>query len=286
MKKLGIILDSFSCLTKKEANELNILFLPFQTIIDDQIFVDDGIEYSYASIASKVADAKNFKTSAPNASIVEDTLEKASKEYEHVIYLGISEGLSSGTTNAKAVAQKYKNIYFIDNSFCGRMILDIALYARKLYEEQNKDINDVISALNEIADKTQIFITPFTFDYLIKGGRFSGLKKLFILGLQKIKTFPIVKFQHKVHFHGLSRSKQMAVSKMFKKLIEAIGGENNISNYDFRLIHCDDAANIEITKNIAKKHNITFKTIDVASGIIVVHVGPMGISIGASPKLD
>ncbi|MGP1451492.1 MAG: DegV family protein [Metamycoplasmataceae bacterium] len=284
MKKLGIILDSFSCIDKKTADEYEIGFLPLQSIIDNKTYLD-GVDISYEELINQIEGAKEIRTSLPILSHIEETIESMSKKYEHVIYLGINENLSSSTTTASAIAKNYPNLHIVQNNFCGKMFLDIALYIQNFYEVNN-DINLTLKELDKYIKQTTIFITPFSSEYLVRGGRMKGLKKFLISGLQKLRIFPIVKYEGKVSFAGLATSKQHSINKIIQKILLFIGGKENIDKYDFRLIHGTDETNNNIAREIAQKNNINFTSEDFSSGIIAIHTGPRALAIGVSLKIN
>lgn len=284
MKKLGIILDSFSCIDEKTANDLNIAYLPLQSIVAGKTY-EDGINISYKELIQEIYKTKDLKTSLPVLSKIEKTIETMAKTYEHVIYLGINEHLSSTTTTAQVFAKNYPNVHIVQNHFCGRMFVDVALYIQSYYEKE-QNIAKTLLELDRLVKDSCIFISPFTSEYLVNGGRLKGLKKFMVASLQKIKIFPIVQYEGKVKFSGLVRSKVNSIEKIIQKTIKFIGGANNIPKYDFRLIHGIDESNNEIAIAIAKKYGIEFSSIDYSSGIIAIHTGPTALAIGASIKLE
>lgn len=280
MKKLGFIIDSFSSLTKEQANSLGFGFLSLQSEIDGEIF-QDGLQEPEI-LLNKIDKASNILTSLPRLDLLEAEIERMSKSFDEVIILILHESLSSSARYCKTIAQEYKNVHVVSNFFSGDQFVDVALNAQKSYE-QNQDINKVIEEINEINEKSQTYILPVNLDYIIKGGRLTGAKKFI---MTKIQMIPLLKYRESVTVSTLKRSTSSLISKTFEKLVKLIGGSEKVNEFSFRLIRGLDHKVVEVVKEIASELGIVLDSIQSTSGAVAIHCGPSAFSISVMPKLN
>ncbi|ADE19430.1 DegV family protein [Mycoplasma crocodyli] len=279
MKKLGIIIDSFSGITKQKADELNYGYLALQIELDGKIF-EDGHQ-PFEEVLDTLGKSKKFMTSLPIYKKIENTISDFSKNYDEVIYISISSALSSTSVQAEAISKNFNNVHVIDNKFSGDQITDVASYVVKLFNE-TQDINQVIETVKNISSKSQTYIVPKNLDYIIKGGRLTGAKKFI---MTRIPMIPILKFDGHVSVSGLKRSTKTAIAKVFEKLIKFAGGLNEIKNYSLRLICGNDNDIYQEVMDYTTSENIVLDSIQVTPSAVAVHCGPQAISLSIMPKL-
>ncbi|WAM01011.1 DegV family protein [Mycoplasmopsis felis] len=173
MKKLGIIVDSFSGLTQEQANEKGYRFLPLRIEIDG-VFYEDGKEIDSQDLLKKLTTETKVKTSLPNYNLIVQTIEETSNEYDDVIYLGVSKELSNTFSQFISVASEKNNVYAMENHLFGNQIIRVVEYFKKLYEN-GASINELYSKLNDINETSRTFIVPKNLQFIVNGGRLSRL---------------------------------------------------------------------------------------------------------------
>ena len=82
MKKLGIILDSFSGLSAKEYSDLGIEYINNTIILDGKLY-KQGIDGTLEELIDLIIGASDYKTSLPSIGLVIDMFENVSKKYEN-----------------------------------------------------------------------------------------------------------------------------------------------------------------------------------------------------------
>lgn len=278
MKKLGIILDSFSGLSKEYANEKGFGFFSLQSEIDNEIFFD-GIDQP-VKMLNKLENASQMKTSLPNIDEMETVINHFAQEYDDVLVLLLSAELSSTTSYAKTIAKEYPNVHVVDNSFVGEQYLQVVQLAQQMYHE-GANIEQICQKIQELSDESLIYIVPKNLDFMIKGGRLSAAKKFI---MQKIPMIPVLKFAGSVNVSALKRTLKGAIQKMFEKIIKKIDGVENTHNYSFRLIHGLDEEINKLVLEIAQSFNISFESQQYTSTAVAIHCGPSAISVTVLPK--
>ncbi|CAC13939.1 conserved hypothetical protein [Mycoplasmopsis pulmonis] len=281
MKKLGIIIDSFTSITEDEFKKLeDFYFLPLQLILDGTSY-EDNPSNDRQKLFDKIIQASDIKTSLPISSTIEKAVNESSQKYNDVLVLPIASFLSGTISVINVYAQKHKNVHIFDNHFVANTIVEIGLQAKKMYEQENKSIKEIITWLEEINTKTITFLSLKTLDYLVKGGRISGVKKFI---LTKLKLFPIIQSYTNNSIAGLKRTFKSSLEKIYNKLAEFIGGENNFKNYNLKLVHGPSKEMVDGAVEFFKQKGLEFSSIVLASTVIIAHTGPDSISISVVPK--
>lgn len=277
MKKLGIIIDSFACITQQQANELGYHLLPLQVEINDQLTKEETI--NNLKLLEDISVAQSTKTSLPNLGLIEETLTYCARTYEHTIFIGISEHLSSTPKYIDSFSQEHGNIHVIKNNLVGSQIKEAILLAQNVYQ-QTQDIKKVKSALAKFISKCSTYILPATLDHMIKGGRLTGIKKLL---LSTIKMVPLLKYEPEgtVSVATLKRTQKGALDKLVEKITDEVKG---IKNASYEII-CGIDKNInEKLEKITQNLNIINREITPAA--IAIHTGPDAVCLTSMPNKE
>ena len=103
MKSIGIITDSHSSISQEEAANRGIFVLPMPFYIDGECFYE-GLTLSRKTFFEKMGAGAQITTSQPSPAAVMEIWDKALKEYEKILYMPISSGLSGSFETAAALA--------------------------------------------------------------------------------------------------------------------------------------------------------------------------------------
>lgn len=172
MKPIGIITDSHSSISQAEAERLGIRVLPMPFYIDGECFYE-GINLTREEFFAKLESGSTITTSQPSPADVYDIWDQALTEYEKILYMPLSSGLSGSCQTAMAMAQdeKYEGrILVVDHgqiaSPLHQMILDTLDLIGKGYSAEK--IKEILEAAK---DRMMIYIGVDTLEYLKRGGR-------------------------------------------------------------------------------------------------------------------
>ena len=139
MKKIGIMTDSHSGILTEEAEKLGIKVLPMPFYIDDELYLE-GVDLSREEFYEKLRQGVNVSTSQPSPQEVMETWDDMLKEYETLIYIPISSGLSGSCMTAQGLAQdeEYEGkVFVVDNGHVStplhRSVLDAVEMAEAGY---------------------------------------------------------------------------------------------------------------------------------------------------------
>ncbi|MGL5205786.1 MAG: DegV family protein [Metamycoplasmataceae bacterium] len=283
MKKLAIVIDSFSGLYKKdiESEGGDIYFLSLQVEIDGEV-MDEGIEIPKDSLINKIRDGLPSSTSLPSLAYMQELIERLSSEYEQVIFLPILKYISGTSDTLAAFAKNHKNATIINNNFVGATYLEIAKKAIEMSSE-GKSFEEIVSYIKTISDKSIGYIIPNELKALIKSGRLTGIKKHIITtGNLSI----IIKVFDKLSVTGLSRTKKGAVAKVIAKL-EKFCNENKVKEgYVYKIVFGYEETLLKLAKEKIKENALELAFEMKTSLSTFIHTGWGSIYIGVTPKIN
>ncbi|MEA4206132.1 DegV family protein [Mycoplasma sp. 1199] len=277
MEKIGIIIDSFSGISKSEAEAHGFYYLPLQIEIDKKVYQDGIVDP--LEVLDQLATATDIKTSSPKLDILQSAVKKAAEENQEVIYLGISSKLSSTPNHVAAMSNEYKNVHVVDNHFAGVQLLYAAKYAKKL-SEQGLEVQSIINHLAKLNQKSHTFLLPMNLKYLISGGRLSSVKKFIA---SKVSIYPVLSYDKNdaVSFVSFKLTSSGAIKKLFEKVMEVV---DKPEDYVFTWMHGIDEKVNKLVQEQAQKHSIKLVNEQLTSSVISVHTGPEAFAIMITPK--
>ena len=175
MKKIAVVTDSHSSISPAEAAMLGVHVLPMPFDIDGQDYFE-GVNITRQQFFGYQRAGATIGTSQPAPAAVMEMWDKLLAEYESILYMPLSSGLSSSCQTAIAYAEEEPyagRVFVVDNGRIAtplhRSILDaLELIAKGLTAAQCK------AALEAARDELVIYIAVETLEYLKRGGRISS----------------------------------------------------------------------------------------------------------------
>lgn len=167
---IAFVTDSNSGITQAEGEELGVFVIPMPFMIDGETYLE-GISLTQGQFYEKLAAGAEISTSQPSPETVTDLWDELLKEYESIVHIPMSSGLSGSCQTAMMLAQDYEGrVQVVDNqriSVTQRLaVLDaMELAGRGLTAQQIKD------ELERTKFDSIIYIMVDTLKYLKKGGR-------------------------------------------------------------------------------------------------------------------
>ena len=107
MSKVAILTDSNSGITQGEAPALGVYVLPMPFYINDQLYYED-LDLTQDQFYLRLReDSTKITTSMPLVGDLVDKWEELLDEYDEVVYIPMSSGLSSSCETAIMMAEDY-----------------------------------------------------------------------------------------------------------------------------------------------------------------------------------
>lgn len=289
MSKIAIVTDSNSGITPAQAKELGVYVIPMPFMIDGETYFED-VNLTKTEFYQKMSENAEISTSQPSPESVLEIWESLLKEYDEVVHIPMSSGLSGSCSTAYSLSLEYDGrVVVVDNQRISVTLRQSVLDAVKLAElgKSAVEIRDVLEA--DKANST-IYITLDTLHYLKKGGRITPAAAALgaLLRLKPVLTIQGDKLDAYSKARTSKQGKETMISAV-KNDIEARFG-NNIEedNVFLGVVHSNNPESANIFKEEVQAVFPQYKDIyvDELSLSVACHIGPGCIALTATKKLD
>ena len=219
--KTAIMTDTNSGINKKEADELGIFLLPMPVIVKDKTYLE-GIDISLREMYEIMEDGIETSTSQPSPGSLMEMWDDILEEYDEVVHIPMTSGLSGSCENARGLARGYKGrVIVVDNHRISVPQRESVLEAKKM-ADMGKNGQEIAEYLEESGKDSSIYITVSDLKYLQRSGRL-GSTSAFLGSLLNIK--PILTIQgEKIDAFAKCRGIKLCERKM----IEALENDINV----------------------------------------------------------
>lgn len=189
--KVAIVTDSNSGILQEEAEKLGITVIPMPFLIDGEEYFED-ITLSQFQFFEKLAQNTDVSTSQPSIYNIVETWKKLLTEYDEVVHIPMSSGLSASMETAETFAKEFNGkVQVVDNKRISITQKQSVFDAIKLAKE-GKSAKEIKDFLLETSMLASIYILVPTLKYLKKGGRVTPAAA--VLGTM-LKIKPILQIQ-------------------------------------------------------------------------------------------
>ena len=170
MGKIAVVTDSNSGITQAKGKELGVYVLPMPFYINDELFFED-ITLTQEEFYKRLEEDADIKTSQPAPGDVMELWDKVLEEYDEIVYIPMSSGLSSSCENAMMLAQEYDGkVQVVNNQRISVTQYRSVMEAKKMVAN-GKSASEIKEILEATKFDSDIYITLDTLKYLKKGGR-------------------------------------------------------------------------------------------------------------------
>ena len=146
--------------------ELSVYVIPMPFYINEELFFED-ITLTQEEFYKKLEEDANISTSMPSPGDVMDLWDRLLEEYDEVVHIPMSSGLSSFCHTSMSLTQDYEGkVYVVDNQH----ICHTEKICRGSFENGGKKAcaQGIVSALMDDKMESSIYITVDTLKYLKK----------------------------------------------------------------------------------------------------------------------
>ena len=288
MSKVAIVSDSNSGITQLQAEELGITILPMPFFVGDKTLYED-IDLTQKEFYQMLSENANISTSMPLVGNVTDTWDALLKEYDEIVHIPMSSGLSGSCQTAMMLAREEKyegRVYVVDNGSVSAPLHRSILDALDLLES-GCSAAEVKVRMEQAKTKAGIYISVDNLKYLKHGGRISAGVALVggLLNVKPVLHFDIGMLELYKNCRGLKRAKQTMIEEVKTVIAKSYQQEYDAGNMH---IVAASSAGKEATEAWVKEIETAFpgQTIlcdDLSFGV-TCHIGPGGLGIGYTCK--
>lgn len=170
MSKVAIVSDSNSGITQSMAKEFGVTVMPMPFFVGDKTLYED-IDLSQEEFYQMLSEKTDIHTSMPLVGNVTDTWDELLKEYDEIVHIPMSSGLSGSCETAMMLSQDYDGkVQVVNNQRISvtqrQSVLDALALAK-----QGRTASEIKTILERDKFESSIYIMVDTLYYLKKGGR-------------------------------------------------------------------------------------------------------------------
>ncbi|WP_270774605.1 DegV family protein [Streptococcus anginosus] len=170
MTKIKIVTDSSITIEPQVVEDLEITIVPLSVMVDGVVYSDADLKEG--EFLRLMQSSKNLpKTSQPPVGVFAEIFETLGETADKIISIHMSHALS-GTVEAARQGATLANVdvTVIDSSFTDQALKFQVVEAAKLAKE-GADFDAILARIEEIREKTELYIGVSTLENLVKGGR-------------------------------------------------------------------------------------------------------------------
>lgn len=174
---IKITSDSTCDLPKELLEQYNIDLVPLIVVKENEEFLDN-VTITPTDIFAHVDQGGALcTTAARSVAVYQELFSKYADSYDGIIHINLGSGFSSSYQNAFIAAQNFPNVRVVDsrNLSCGQGLM--VLKACQLAESA-QSLDEIVSELEEYAEKVETSFVLDRLDYMVKGGRCSMVTAL------------------------------------------------------------------------------------------------------------
>ncbi|MBQ7919522.1 MAG: DegV family protein [Lachnospiraceae bacterium] len=221
MKPIGIVTDSHSGISQKRAKELGVKVLPMPFYFGEECYYED-VSLSREEFYRRLQAGETVSTSQPSPAEVMALWDEALLEYEQILYMPISSGLSGSCATAALLAgeEPYDGrVLVVDNGRVSALLHRAVLDGLELIEEgySAQEIKEILEASR--ADMV-IYIAVQTLENLKKGGRITPATAAIgtILNIKPVLKFDVGTLDSYAKCRGFQKAKKTMLEAIAKDL--------------------------------------------------------------------
>ena len=217
MKPIGVVTDSHSGISPEEAEQLGVKVLPMPFYVDNRCCYE-GVTFTREEFLEKLKNGAKVSTSQPSPLEVMKFWDEALTEFEQIIYIPISSGLSGSCSTASMLAsdEKYENkVFVVDNGRVSaplrRSVLDaleliekgyVAPWIKKMLESSRSDM--------------VIYVGVETLENLKRGGRISAASAALgtVLNIKPVLKFDVSTLDVYQKCRGFNKARKVMIEEM------------------------------------------------------------------------
>ena len=289
MGNVAIVTDSNSGISQAEGKELGIYVIPMPFLVDGKLYFED-VDMNKEQFYHFLENDADLSTSQPSPGDVMDLWDKLLKEYDEIMHIPMSSGLSASCSTAMGLARDYDGkVQVVDNQRISVTMQQSVMDAKHLVAA-GKSATQIKEILEKEALESSIYLMVDTLKYLKKGGRITPSAAL--LG-SALNLKPILQIQgDKLDAYKKVRGVKAAKKNMLEAMKKDV--EGRFSNYVTKgqlKLHVAYTTDEETARQWKEEvqsvfPNIAISRMDPLSFSVTCHTGPGVLAIAASHVLD
>lgn len=284
--KIAAATDSNSGITQEQAKQLGVHVLPMPFMIDGQMYYE-GVDLTHEEFFRRMEEGADITTSQPSPGEVTDFWDKLLEEYDAVVYIPMSSGLSGSCQTAMLLAEDYEGkVYVVNNQRISVTQMQSVLDARDLIKK-GYAAAQIRNILEETKFDSSIYVTVTTLKYLKKGGRITPAAAMLgtLLQIKPVLTIQGEKLDAFSKARTLKQGKTIMMTALKKDLETRFHDPEARHTWLEIAYTCSDEVAQEFKETVAEIYPDANICIAPLSLSIACHIGPGCLAVACSGHL-
>lgn len=287
MSTIAIVTDSNSGITQDAAGELGVFVLPMPFMINEQTFYED-IDLTQEQFYEKLASGADICTSQPSPESVMELWDRLLKDYDEIVHIPMSSGLSGSCQSAVMLAEDYDGrVQVVNNQRISVTQRQSCLDAR-LLAARGKNAKEIKDALEADRFNSSIYIMLDTLYYLKKGGRITPAAAAIgtMLKLKPVLQIQGEKLDAFAKARTVSQGKSIMINAVRSDMENRFGGAPDPAKHWISMAYTYDREAGEAYRAEVQEAFPGFEIhMDPLSLSVACHIGPGALAVTCSKKL-
>lgn len=286
MEKIAIVTDSNSGISQQQAEKMGIFVVPMPFMIDGETYYE-GINLSTDEFYKKLGQNADISTSQPTPGSVTDLWDKLLEEYDSIVHIPMSSGLSGSCHTAQILADDYDGrVQVADNQRISVTQRQAVLDAIEL-AGRGMSAKDIKEKLVSVKLESSIYIMVDTLKYLKRGGRITPAAAAFgeILRIKPVLQIQGEKLDAFAKVRSVKQAKNIMINAMKGDMEKRFGGASP-ENVWLEVAHTQ---NENEAKTFAGEILNEMPGFDIYTAPLSLsvscHIGPGALAIACSKKI-
>lgn len=284
MGKIAIVTDSNSGITQEEAKRLGVHVIPMPFYIDGELFLED-ITLTQEAFYEKLANDCEISTSQPSPGEVIELWDKLLEEYDEIVHIPMSSGLSSTCETAIMLSNDYDGkVEVVNNQRISVTQKTSVRDAVKLAEE-GKSAAQIKEILEAEKLESSIYITVDTLKYLKKGGRITPAAAAIgtVLNLKPVLQIQGEKLDAFAKVRGWKQAKKTMMDAMEKDLLHRFGGKKMSLLAAYTCSEEDAEGWKEELEDRFPNYTVEMNPLSLS---VACHIGPGALAVACAKEVE
>lgn len=285
-RKVAVVTDSNSGITQSQAKEMGVFVLPMPFMINEETFFED-ITLTQEEFYQKLEGGADVVTSQPSPESVMNLWKEVLKEYEEIVYIPMSSGLSGSCQSAIMLSEDFDGkVQVVNNQRISVTQRQSALDAL-LLADRGMSAAEIKDFLEKDKFNSSIYIMLDTLYYLKKGGRITPAAAAIgtILKLKPVLTIQGDKLDAFAKARTTNQGKTIMINAIRNDMENRLGGATP-DNIWLEVAYTKDEAAM---RQFVEELKVEFPGFDIVANplslSVACHIGPGSLAVACCRKV-
>lgn len=285
LKKIAVTTDSNSGILPEELKAEGVFVLPMPFLIDGEPYYEN-VNLTQEEFYTLLDKQASVSTSQPSPGELTEFWTGILKEYDEIVHIPMSSGLSQSCASAELLAQDFEGkVHVVDNRRIS-VTLKESIFNALALREQGKSAAEIKEYLVDTAGDSSIYIAVDTMKYLKKGGRVTPAAAMIgsILKIKPVLQIQGAKLDRFALAKSISKAKELMKNAMKNDLATRFASLVENGEIGLSVAHTHNLAEAERFREEIKAQfpNVPIRFCDALSLSVSCHIGPGALAIAAS----